>query len=153
MSLPLREKSAISSIFPLQKGGSRTPSNSKYLLSNSMGVLGVSASLSAIVAHHQPTDTPPKKKKKKKEHLFFRSRLAIIPDGSDVETGRGCVLIPSPPSTPPARPAMMLQGEGRVVLEPIRRARGDVMHECQHQDQTSASKEPRMPASVRKVKV
>lgn len=49
MSLLLREKLAISSIFPLQKGGSRTPSNSKYLLSNSIGVLGVSASLSAIV--------------------------------------------------------------------------------------------------------
>lgn len=49
MSLLLREKLAISSIFPLQKGGSRTPSNSKYLLSNSIGVLGVSASLSAIL--------------------------------------------------------------------------------------------------------
>lgn len=49
MSLLLREKLAISSIFPLQKGGSRTPSYSKYLLSNSIGVLGVSASLSAIV--------------------------------------------------------------------------------------------------------
>lgn len=54
MSLLLREKLEISSIFPLQKGGSRTPSNSKYLLSNSIGVLGVSASLSAIV---QRTDT------------------------------------------------------------------------------------------------
>ncbi|MEQ2193800.1 hypothetical protein XENOCAPTIV_014396 [Xenoophorus captivus] len=49
MSLLLREKLEISSIFPLQKGGSRTPSNSKYLLSNSIGVLGVSASLSAIL--------------------------------------------------------------------------------------------------------
>lgn len=49
MSLLLSEKLAISSIFPRQKGGSRTPSNSKYLLSNSIGVLGVSASLSAIL--------------------------------------------------------------------------------------------------------
>ena len=49
MSLLRKEKPAISSILPLQNGGSRTPSNSKYLLSNSIGVLGVSASLSAIV--------------------------------------------------------------------------------------------------------
>lgn len=39
----------ISSIFPRQKGGRRTPLYSKYLLSNSPGVLGVSHSLSAIL--------------------------------------------------------------------------------------------------------
>lgn len=49
MSLLLNEKLAISSILPLQKGGSRTPWYSKYLLSYSIGVLGVSTSLSAIV--------------------------------------------------------------------------------------------------------
>lgn len=49
MSLLLSEKLAISSIFPLQKGGSLSPSNSKYLLSNSIGVLGVSASFSAMI--------------------------------------------------------------------------------------------------------
>lgn len=48
-SLSLTGKLAISSIFPRQKGGSRTPLYSKYLLSNSPGVLGVSASLSAIL--------------------------------------------------------------------------------------------------------
>lgn len=62
MSLLLREKLAISSIFPLQKGGSRTPSNSKYLLSNSIGVLGVSASLSAISSK---TSRQCKKKKRR----------------------------------------------------------------------------------------
>lgn len=49
-SLSLTGKLAISSILPRQKGGSRTPLYSKYLLSNSPGVLGVSASLSAILS-------------------------------------------------------------------------------------------------------
>ncbi len=55
MSLLLNEKLAISSILPLQKGGSRTPWYSKYLLSYSIGVLGVSTSLSAILSNDYNT--------------------------------------------------------------------------------------------------
>lgn len=76
MSLLLREKLAISSIFPLQKGGSRTPSNSKYLLSNSIGVLGVSASLSAIVQTSRQC-------KKKKAHTEANCFIEIKDEGDD----------------------------------------------------------------------
>lgn len=50
---------AISSIFPLQKGGKRMPSNSKYLLSYSIGVLGVLTSPSAIVRRQKNSSQDP----------------------------------------------------------------------------------------------
>lgn len=125
MSLLLREKLAISSIFPLQKGGSRTPSNSKYLLSNSIGVLGVSASLSAIL------DTSRQFKKDKTSTpapTVCLSVCSFVLITDEVDDGDDAVS--SFPSVGDA------QGEGRVDLEPIKGERGDVMrmHECQHQD-------------------
>lgn len=133
MSLLLREKLAISSILPLQKGGSRTPSNSKYLLSNSIGVLGVSASLSAIL------ETSCQRKKRKTRppawilrfSAFYRIKCEYGVDNRDgpLQVTSGC-------------------GDWSCVMHspsragPVKRGRSDVMraHESLHQDHSHRHK-------------
>lgn len=77
MSLLLKEKLAISSILPLQNGGSRTPWYSKYLLSYSIGVLGVSTSLSAIPSNDYWTTSFEESICK---YLGWRGRIWYPPD-------------------------------------------------------------------------
>lgn len=76
-----------------------------------MGVLGVSASLSAILAHEP---TPPQKNENTPE-FSIDPRFVMSGDGSDVGRGRGCVLsLPPPPPRPLPSVGDDAQGEGRV---------------------------------------
>ncbi len=139
MSLLLREKLAISSIFPLQKGGSRTPSNSKYLLSNSIGVLGVSASLSAIL---EVSRQRKRKKTPTRTGCFSGIKDEDDDGGDEVDLKRRCRSLGM----------LRLSGGcctagGRVDLQPITWERSDVMraHESQHQDHSRRTRECACP--------
>lgn len=145
MSLLLSEKLAISSIFPLQKGGSRTPSNSKYLLSNSIGVLGVSASLSAILeTSRQRKD---KRTRTATRTAWYRNQRQWRWRWWWWRWRWWCFETPLPLASWWWSSKWSCMASGQVDLQPIMRERSDVMraHESQHQDHSHRARGRALP--------